>query len=123
MVYLRRKLCGVRIKYLFAAICLLSAAYFLIDLKWLREVINKQFSCALPVRGVHYTMASFYLPDQENKFRCIVDRESIDFDKVNDDYCDCDDGSDEPGTAACPNGVFYCESDSYKRSGEWVNAI
>ena len=28
--------------------------------------------------------------------------------KVNDDTCDCSDGSDEPGTSAC-DFHFYCE--------------
>lgn len=50
-----------------------------------------------------------YVPNSEGKFICFVSKTEIDFEKINDNYCDCpEDGSDEPGTNACNNGVFYC---------------
>lgn len=41
-------------------------------------------------------------------FHCLNDSVAIPYSKLNDDYCDCADGSDEPSTTACSNGKFYC---------------
>lgn len=63
-------------------------------------------------RGVPLTKKQFY---EENKpFTCLDGSRTIPFDRVNDDYCDCKDGSDEPGTAACPNGSFHCTNAGYR---------
>lgn len=59
------------------------------------------------VRGVAPHDAAHYMPGKT--FKCLHSLEVIGYEQVNDDYCDCDDGSDEPGTNACPNGRFYCQ--------------
>eukprot|EP00188_Purpureofilum_apyrenoidigerum_P001273 Plantae.Rhodophyta-Purpureofilum_apyrenoidigerum.ctg16845.p1 GENE.Plantae.Rhodophyta-Purpureofilum_apyrenoidigerum.ctg16845~~Plantae.Rhodophyta-Purpureofilum_apyrenoidigerum.ctg16845.p1 ORF type:complete len:439 (+),score=103.86 Plantae.Rhodophyta-Purpureofilum_apyrenoidigerum.ctg16845:154-1470(+) len=48
----------------------------------------------------------------------------VTMDMVNDEYCDCADGLDEPGTSACVNGKFFCKSDGiYGKTitASWVN--
>lgn len=73
-------------------------------------------------RGVSLTNHHFY--DESKPFTCLDGSATIPFDQVNDDYCDCKDGSDEPGTAACPNGSFHCTNTGYKPlyiSSRWVN--
>lgn len=60
-------------------------------------------------RGVSLSEAAAYAPAE--RWECISDNKSIDYNQINDNFCDCPlDGSDEPGTAACPNGVFTCEN-------------
>ncbi|XP_066508202.1 glucosidase 2 subunit beta-like isoform X2 [Hoplias malabaricus] len=67
---------------------------------------TESFSETRRIRGVSMSYRRFY---RERKyFLCLDGSRLIPFVQVNDDYCDCADGSDEPGTAACPNGRFYC---------------
>ncbi|ERL92050.1 glucosidase 2 subunit beta isoform X1 [Dendroctonus ponderosae] len=59
------------------------------------------------IRGSHVQEGLFYAP-VNGKFTCIKSGEVISFQQVNDNYCDCADSSDEPGTNACPDGLFHC---------------
>jgi len=63
-------------------------------------------------KGVRVELASLYNPASD--FKCLDGSNIIPFIQVNDDYCDCEDGSDEPGTSACPSGKFYCENAGHK---------
>ncbi|XP_014274771.1 glucosidase 2 subunit beta [Halyomorpha halys] len=52
----------------------------------------------------------FLNPSQSERggFICHSSGVMISLSKLNDDYCDCPDGSDEPQTDACPNYEFQC---------------
>lgn len=58
-------------------------------------------------RGVHPDLTAMYLANTK-EFTCLDGSGRIPFNLVNDDYCDCKDGSDEPGTSACEVAKFYC---------------
>lgn len=58
-------------------------------------------------------VADRYVPSSGKTFTCLSGDKVIPFSSVNDEYCDCPDGSDEPGTSACegkPGAWFYCEN-------------
>jgi len=63
---------------------------------------------AVRPKGIRPELASLYNPATD--FRCLDGSGTVPFIQINDDYCDCEDGSDEPGTSACPEGKFYCEN-------------
>ncbi|CAL8103743.1 unnamed protein product [Calicophoron daubneyi] len=63
-------------------------------------------------RGVPLRMSSAYRIGEP--FTSLDGLGTVPWYEVNDDYCDLADGSDEPGTTACNNGVFFCRDVQYK---------
>ncbi|KAL5256381.1 hypothetical protein ACHWQZ_G011566 [Mnemiopsis leidyi] len=68
-------------------------------------------------RGANPKQANLYKGSQ---FQCADGSQSFPMEYVNDDYCDCQDGSDEPGTSACPNGSFFCINKQFK--GQYISS-
>lgn len=46
-------------------------------------------------------------------FSCDNNQKILSLEKLNDDYCDCQDGSDENTTNACLNGNYHCYNNLY----------
>jgi protein kinase C substrate 80K-H len=66
--------------------------------------------------GVPPSHVSKYVPNTKGSHQtwtCLDGSKEIAWSAVNDDYCDCQDGSDEPGTSACPNNKFYCRNEGH----------
>ncbi|KAL7267495.1 hypothetical protein RUND412_009916 [Rhizina undulata] len=76
-------------------------------------------------QGVSPEDASLYTGTAEGTFRCITHPSVIiPASQINDDYCDCPDGSDEPGTSGCAHlphknlaiPGFYCRNSGHTPS-------
>ncbi|KAL3509248.1 hypothetical protein ACH5RR_028649 [Cinchona calisaya] len=63
-------------------------------------------SSLLPL-GAHPLDEKYY---QSEVIKCKEGSKSFTKDRINDNFCDCSDGTDEPGTSACPFGKFYCKN-------------
>jgi len=76
-------------------------------------VFQIQYNYALEIDkflGVPDDKLELYKPKDGNFFQCLDGSKLIPYSALNDDYCDCPDGSDEPGTSACPDSTFYCKN-------------
>ncbi|XVE83518.1 hypothetical protein DITRI_Ditri16bG0093900 [Diplodiscus trichospermus] len=60
-----------------------------------------------PSLGIHPLDEKYF--DAE-VIKCKDESKSFTRDRLNDNFCDCIDGTDEPGTSACPAGKFYCRN-------------
>lgn len=71
------------------------------------------------VRGIRIRDIDNYTkhhhPDQ--MFHCLDKSAVIAWERLNDDFCDCPDGSDETITNACANGKFYCTKQLRHKTG------
>ncbi|KAE8694350.1 hypothetical protein F3Y22_tig00110783pilonHSYRG00047 [Hibiscus syriacus] len=63
-------------------------------------------SNSLPL-GIHPLDAKYFAAEV---IKCKDGSKSFTRDRLNDNFCDCFDGTDEPGTSACPAGKFYCRN-------------
>ncbi|KAK7342350.1 hypothetical protein VNO80_25299 [Phaseolus coccineus] len=57
--------------------------------------------------GVHPLDEKYY---SSEVIKCKDGSKSFSRDRLNDNFCDCPDGTDEPGTSACPAAKFYCRN-------------
>ncbi|WVQ94203.1 hypothetical protein IAU59_001281 [Kwoniella sp. CBS 9459] len=64
------------------------------------------------IRGLNPALYDKYDPSSDI-FTCLDGSKVILYSSINDDYCDCPDGSDEPGTSACEKGVFWCKNEGH----------
>lgn len=68
------------------------------------------------VRSAENNIITIGIPPQDEKLfqseriKCKDGSKTFSRERLNDDFCDCADGTDEPGTSACPEGKFYCRN-------------
>ncbi|KAL8031579.1 hypothetical protein ABFX02_13G035100 [Erythranthe guttata] len=68
---------------------------------------NLSYSSPPLLTGVHPLDENYY---GAAVIKCKDGSRSFTSDRLNDNFCDCADGTDEPGTPACPSGRFYCRN-------------
>ncbi|XP_052190739.1 glucosidase 2 subunit beta [Diospyros lotus] len=90
-----------------------SPFFFLLLLLCLAILLGR--SASLPSKdllGIDPQDEFYYKPllSSSATIKCRNGSKKFSKSQLNDNFCDCPDGSDEPGTSACPHGKFYCRN-------------
>ncbi|KAL0926910.1 hypothetical protein M5K25_003164 [Dendrobium thyrsiflorum] len=80
---------------------LLLTSFFVVWVYGATPIPNKQ------LLGIDPQDLSYY---KSNVIKCKDGSKKFAKELLNDEFCDCPDGTDEPGTSACPEGNFYCQN-------------
>lgn len=87
--------------------------------------VSFTFGIADAIRGVSFADNSKYA-GTGGLFRCLADGSVFPISVVNDDFCDCTDGTDEPGTSACAGHrgtLFYCPNEGSAASYLYASRV
>lgn len=84
-----------------------------------------------PVRGCSpATAAAYQTAFETGTFKCLDGSKTLPVGAVNNDYCDCPDGSDEVGTSACAgltsglsSTVFTCVNTGHRRKALFLSRV
>lgn len=74
------------------------------------------------IRGVNPEKKDLY-KSEHGLFNCVDSNQKIPYANLNDDFCDCVDGSDEPGTSACQYSKFYCTRQDQLLKNNFVESM
>ncbi|XP_065169741.1 uncharacterized protein [Atheta coriaria] len=108
-----------KLKYFLTPLAIVSVIYIVYQLVIFNKLTvysNSNKPVTTKVLGTHKYHIRLYQRTGRNQFQCLFSRELIDYELVNDNYCDCTDGTDEPGTNACPGKTFFCTSQATYRN-------
>ncbi|XP_071706101.1 glucosidase 2 subunit beta-like isoform X3 [Rutidosis leptorrhynchoides] len=77
-------------------------------------VVKSEYIIGVPPQDEEYYKGLLLLysssSSSEGSIKCKDGSKTFTHSQLNDDFCDCSDGTDEPGTSACPSGKFYCRN-------------
>ena len=108
----RRNVCRISAKRILVAILIICILFSVHQLYSVMQ-LNQHMSSGHQVNE-HWTKSPIRTPEAPRisgpNFTCQSTGQQLPVSYVNDDYCDCDDGSDEYETNACPNNLFRCKS-------------